>query len=145
MVDVQINNLDKENILETTDIKKLEIFVINICKELTIKNKIISIVIADSIIVTDLNKKYRNINDTTDVLSFPLSSIESEEPILGEIVIDLERAQSQAGKYKNSLLRELSFLILHGILHLIGYDHDKEHDGEMRKQEKRLESFLLTE
>lgn len=143
MIDIQINNLDEKKILKIEEVEILEKFTKDICKELNIKNKTISIVITDSDVVSQLNKEFRDIDSTTDVLSFPLNAISSDKKVLGEIVIDLERAKQQADEYGNSLLRELSFLILHGILHLIGYDHDKSHKGEMRELERSLEKFLL--
>ncbi len=143
MIDIQISNLDENNLLNIEKVEKLEKFSQKICKELEIKDKIISIVIADSKIVTKLNKDFRGIDATTDVLSFPLNKLDSEDNVLGEIIIDLERASTQATEYGNSLIRELSFLILHGILHLIGYNHDKKHNGEMREVEKSLSSYLL--
>jgi len=143
LIDIQISNLDENNLLNIEKVEKLEKFSQKICKELEIKDKIISIVIADSKIVTKLNKDFRGIDATTDVLSFPLNKLDSEDNVLGEIIIDLERASTQATEYGNSLIRELSFLILHGILHLIGYNHDKKHNGEMREVEKSLSSYLL--
>ncbi|MFP4456868.1 MAG: rRNA maturation RNase YbeY [Clostridia bacterium] len=143
MVDIQISNLDERGILNIEDVEKLENFAKDICKEIGIKNKTISIVITDSDVVSKLNKQYRDVDSTTDVLSFPLNELESHEKVLGEIVIDLDRAKLQSDEYNNSILRELSFLIMHGILHLIGYDHDKDHRGDMREKEKSLEHFLL--
>jgi len=143
LVDIQINNLDDKKNLKIEEVEILEKFTKDICKELNIENKTISVVITDSEVVSKLNKEFRGIDSTTDVLSFPLNTINSEERVLGEIVIDLNRAIKQANEYDNSLLRELSFLILHGVLHLVGYDHDKNHNGEMRKMEKSLERFLL--
>jgi probable rRNA maturation factor len=143
LVDIQISNLDENNILNIDDVERLENFTKEICHKLKIEEKTISIVITDSDMVSKLNKEFRGIDSTTDVLSFLLNSLDSDENVLGEIVIDLERAKNQAVEYNNSLIRELSFLIMHGVLHLMGYDHDKEHKGEMREMEKSLEGNLL--
>jgi probable rRNA maturation factor len=143
LVDIQISNLDENNILNIDDVESLENFTKEICNKLKVENKTISIVITDSDMVSKLNKEFRGIDSPTDVLSFPLNSLDSDENVLGEIVIDLERAKNQAVEYNNSLIRELSFLIMHGVLHLMGYDHDKEHKGEMREMEKSLEGNLL--
>jgi len=67
-----------------------------------------------------LNKRHRGISKATDVLSFPLE----EELHLGDVVICIEIATAQAKEYGHSLEREIAFLTLHGILHLLGYDHD---------------------
>jgi len=70
--------------------------------------------------IRKLNKKHRGINKATDVLSFPL-----EEPThLGDIVIAIDIATKQAKEYGHSFEREIAFLTLHGLLHLLGYDHD---------------------
>ncbi|HBK85978.1 MAG TPA: rRNA maturation RNase YbeY, partial [Firmicutes bacterium] len=85
----------------------------------------------------------------TDVLSF--SQLEGEElfdvrdvPILGDIVISMEQAQAQAVDYGHSLERELAFLLVHGLLHLAGYDHDEEFTGTMRdKQEAIMQELAI--
>ena len=74
----------------------------------------------------ELNKKYRGIDRTTDVLSFALNDnkhIETEVISLGDIFISIPKMKSQAIEYGHSEKRELSFLALHGLLHLLGYDH----------------------
>ncbi len=84
--------------------------------------------------IHELNKKFRGIDRATDVLSFAFR--ESDEPkildadfeILGEIIISLERAKIQAEDFGHSLLREIIFLEVHGLLHLLGYDHIEEND-----------------
>ena len=84
-----------------------------------------------------LNKLYRGVDRVTDVLSFPLISdynnLQQEEDEngnidLGDIVINLKRAQMQANEYNHSFKREICFLCLHGLLHLLGYDHIKKED-----------------
>jgi probable rRNA maturation factor len=74
-----------------------------------------------------LNRQFRNLNKTTDVLSFALN----EPEIFGEIYISLEKALSQAPAWGNTLYRELKRLIVHGCLHLAGYDHIKKCDREV--------------
>jgi len=104
-----------------------------------------------------LNKEYRNIDKETDVLSFPLAEfIEEElntedegaeyieeEIALGDIVISMEKAVEQSEEYGHSFKRELAFLLVHGMLHLLGYDHDEEaSEGEMfDKQEEILKNM----
>ncbi len=93
--------------------------------------------------IQDLNKEYRGINSPTDVLSFPMMEFEEEgedidedeefeymeeELPLGDIVISMDRAKAQAAEYGHSFERELSFLVVHGMLHLLGYDHEEEKD-----------------
>lgn len=80
-----------------------------------------------------LNKEYRNKNHPTDVLSFPLFTKEelnkypTELPVaLGDIVISIDQAKEQAKEYNHSDLREFCFLTVHGLLHLLGFDHDTQ-------------------
>ncbi len=133
-----MNNIDDESNLSIDQVTELEDFAHAVCKELDLSNKIISVILTDQEVVRDLNRKYRNIDATTDVLSFSLSKIDAAEPMLGEILIDVERAAQQAEEYGHTLIKEVAFLIMHGILHLIGYDHDENHQGEMREVEKEL-------
>lgn len=92
----------------------------------------IGVVFTNNQKIKELNKKYRKVNQATDVLSFPLE----EKKLLGDVVISLEMAKSQAKEYKHSFEKELSILIIHGILHLLGYDHlKKQETEEMEKKE----------
>jgi len=103
----------------------------------------VSITLTDNVYIHELNMKYRNIDRPTDVLSFALN--EGEEPeivdgpvvnMLGDIIISVERATEQAAEYGHSIEREIAFLTVHGMLHLLGYDHMEETDRvEMRKEE----------
>ncbi|MBN2653842.1 MAG: rRNA maturation RNase YbeY [Nitrospirae bacterium] len=105
------------------------------------------LVVADSK-MKSLNSEYRKKNKTTDVLSFSMieecaSISAASSSHLGDIVINLRQAQRQSKARGVSLKRELQWLIVHGILHLVGYDHEKSEydDAEMRK----LEDEILTE
>jgi len=90
-----------------------------------------------------LNKKYRNVDKITDVLSFPLSNPsdwqkDSRLPTsLGDIIVCTQVAQEQAQEYGHSLERELSFLVIHGLLHLAGYDHITPQDEQIMRQLQR--------
>lgn len=108
-----------------------------------VANGELSITLTDDKTIHALNRKYRNIDRPTDVLSFAFR--ESEEPeilnaeveILGDVVISIERAKVQAEEFGHSLLREVIFLEVHGILHLLGYDHISESDRiEMETEQK---------
>lgn len=92
----------------------------------------------------DLNKMFRGKDSTTDVLSFPHKADEfekDEEHFLGDVVISVEQAKRQAGENKLSLADEIKQLILHGVLHLCGYDHETD-DGEMNEREIELRKSL---
>ena len=110
-------------------------------------NAEVSVTITNDEKIHELNLQYRNIDRPTDVLSFALR--ESDEPeiifdeaqpeILGDIVISIDRAKEQAVEYNHSLRREVTFLTVHGILHLLGYDHIEENDRlEMEAEQKFL-------
>lgn len=90
--------------------------------------------------IRQLNKEYRNIDSSTDVLSFPMDEdfiIPGENEILGDIIISTNRAIEQANEFKHSINRELTYLIIHSMFHLLGYDHIEEQDKIiMRKKEK---------
>lgn len=104
----------------------------------------INVTFVDNEQIRELNLNYRKKDSATDVLSFPLSengkfdlNPDSGAYVLGDIVISLERAAEQAEKYGHSLKREVSFLTVHSMLHLLGYDHEaggleamKMHDKE---------------
>lgn len=90
----------------------------------------------------EINFKYRGKNYVTDVLAFPY--LEKVSPLnelyLGEILISLEKAKSQAMQYGVSMWQEINRLLVHGILHLLGYDHEKSssHARKMRKMEEKI-------
>ena len=106
----------------------------------------VSVTLTDNAYIQTLNKKYRQIDRPTDVLSFALN--EGEEPqitgapelnVLGDIVLSVERAKEQAAEYGHSLRREIAFLTVHGMLHLLGYDHIEEDARlEMEREQKAV-------
>ncbi len=91
----------------------------------------------------ELNNRFRGKNLTTDVLSFPFEAeeFETDEDNLGDIVISVEQAEKQAAENNLVFEAEIKQLILHGILHLCGYDHETDH-GEMNARELRLRDEL---
>ena len=107
--------------------------------------------------IRKLNREYRNIDRETDVLSFPMferKELEEKikynnfahEDVLGDVVISIKKVEEQAIEYGHSFERELSYMIVHGFYHLMGYDHIKEEDKkEMRpKEEKILNNLKIT-
>ena len=120
---------------------------------------LVDIYISDDASIRKINRQFRNIDSATDVLSFPivnmkdgivLSSDGDYDPeegllLLGDIIISLETAQKQAEQYEHTLDRELSFLVSHGVFHLLGYDHIlKDEEAVMlEKQEEALEKLGL--
>lgn len=113
----------------------------------------VSITFVDDRAIADLNRDHRGLNKPTDVLSF--SQLEGEElaalpegqpVLLGDIVVSLERCMEQAADYGHSFERELGFLVAHGMLHLLGYDHQTPEDeaAMMGKTEEILGGLGLT-
>lgn len=100
--------------------------------------------------IRKINKEFRNIDKETDVLSFPMFEKQelerglknnefNTEDALGSIVISLEKVEEQAKEYGHSFERELSYMIVHGFYHLMGYDHIKEEDKiQMRQKEENI-------
>ena len=100
--------------------------------------------------IQEINKRYRNIDRATDVLSFPMfekdeldkkiqkNDFENED-ILGDIVVSVDKVKEQAIEYGHGFERELSYMIVHGFYHLMGYDHIEEEDKKiMRKKEEYI-------
>lgn len=85
----------------------------------------LTIVIGNDALLHRLNRQYRHVDSPTDVLSFPSGEIDPDttKPYLGDVVISLPRATEQASSEGHSLADELQLLVVHGILHLLGYDH----------------------
>lgn len=110
----------------------------------------VSITLTDDAHIHALNREYRAVDHPTDVLSFALN--ESDEPtikggpaacILGDIVLSVERAAAQAADFGHSLRRELVFLTVHGMLHLLGYDHIEEAERlEMEEEQRQVMAAL---
>lgn len=96
---------------------------------------IFSIIFIDNERIHELNLNYRNIDRPTDVISFALNDVknsyESEINVLGDIYISIPKMKEQAECYEHSEKRELSFLTIHGLLHLLGYDHQTPDEEEV--------------
>ncbi len=89
--------------------------------------------------IKELNKKYRGKDYSTDVLSFPLNEEIEELIILGDIIVSIQKVIQQSKEYNHSFERELIYLIIHGMFHLLGYDHLDEEDKKiMRDKEKKV-------
>ncbi len=137
-----INELS--NIEELVEVKKVIDYALKTEK---INNVIFNIIIVDNNYIQKLNREYRKIDSPTDVISFALEDNDdinySPIRLLGDIYISLDKAKEQAKEYNHSLLRELSFLAVHGLLHLLGYDHMNKEDEKImfEKQERILSSY----
>ncbi|MGM0471618.1 MAG: rRNA maturation RNase YbeY [Bacillota bacterium] len=133
-MEIQINNLQEEVEIES-GLKELVRKVVSMVVEVEeIEASEVSIALVDNQRIRELNNQYRQLDEPTDVLSFPLGG-----EMLGDIIISLERACSQAKDYNHSITREVGFLTVHGMYHLLGYDHKNQTDkAEMRSKEEQI-------
>lgn len=118
----------------------------------------ISITLVDNDAIREINREQRGIDKATDVLSFPMLEFDDDVAdarfdydgdmvMLGDIVISLERAREQAREYNHSFTREVAFLAVHSMLHLLGYDHVDSVDDEkvmFEKQDRILNELNIT-
>ena len=147
MNNVGIFNETNEEIKELETVSKLIEFAI---KHEKLDNLEFNIIIVDNNKIHKLNKEYRGIDRVTDVITFALEDNKDfpkeSVRILGDIYISIDKARSQAIEYGHSFLRELSFLTIHGFLHLLGYDHMTKIDEEIMfsKQEDILNEYGIT-
>lgn len=149
-MDIIINNDQKNisidnNLLEI--MKQVGILALSIAG--AIDNYEVSVLICDDKFIQNINKQYRKVDKPTDVLSFvlfedknsdePLYFSESDKVILGDILISAERAKEQSEDFGHPFIREICYLLVHGILHLLGYSHDTDNDKQvMRKMEEKI-------
>jgi probable rRNA maturation factor len=109
----------------------------------------LGLLISNDGVICELNQKYRGVDEATDVLAFALTETESEKDSfitppngilhLGEVIISYPQAKRQAEEYGHPVEQELALLIIHGMLHLLGYEHDEpRHEKEMRALEEKI-------
>ena len=106
------------------------------CQKLKLENVYFSVIFIDNDKIHEINKNYRQIDRPTDVISFAFNdngTLDGPVNMLGEIYVSIDKMREQAREYNHSEKRELSFLCIHGLLHLLGYDHTL---GE--KEEKEM-------
>ncbi len=129
---IEIFNETKDNLDEYIDtIKKVLVHGLD---KLKVGDVTFNIIFVNNDYIHKLNKEYRNIDRETDVITFALEDDKTFNPdirILGDVYISIDKAKSQSIEYGHSLLRELCFLAVHGMLHLLGYDHMKKEDEKI--------------
>ena len=142
MSELEIFNQTDEEIDELETVKSVLNYAI---KKEKLENVIFNVIIVDNNYIHELNRDYRHIDRETDVITFALEDekdmvVPDGERVLGDIYISFDKAKEQAKEYGHSLLRELSFLAVHGFLHLLGYDHMTKEEEEIMfsKQEEVL-------
>ena len=142
------NTLKKFNIYNETnedlneEIKYIKKILKHAIKYKNLKNIYFNVILVDNKMIHEINKEYRNIDKPTDVISFALEDEEKERPVgvrqLGDIYISIDKAKEQAKEYNHSIIREVCFLSIHGLLHLLGYDHMKEEEEKIMFREQEL-------
>lgn len=142
MSELEIFNQTDEEIDELETVKNVLNYAI---KKEKLENVIFNVIIVDNNYIHELNRDYRHIDRETDVITFALEDekdmvVPDGERVLGDIYISIDKAKSQAKEYGHSLLRELTFLAVHGFYHLLGYDHMTKEEEEIMfsKQEEVL-------
>ena len=143
---IEIVNKTKENI----DLNSLKSIIDYTLSKEKVDNGVINVIIVDNDTIHKINKDYRGVDRPTDVISFALEDdntfIKLDERILGDIYISIDKVYEQAKEYGHSIKREISFLTVHGTLHLLGYDHMIEKDEKImfQKQEDILNELKIT-
>lgn len=149
MSKIEIFNQLDEEIKELDTVEKV---LLSAIKKEELDDVTFNLIIVDNEYIHEINKTYRGIDRETDVITFAL---EDEDSIiipddvgrnLGDIYISIDKARSQAEEYGHGLLRELSFLAVHGFYHLLGYDHMTPEDERVMfaKQEEVLKEYGIT-
>lgn len=142
---VEIFNQTEKEIEELATVEKV---LLSALKKEKLEDVSFNLIIVNNEYIHELNRNYRNIDRETDVITFALEDEDSlvlptDERVLGDIYISIEKAVAQSEEYGHSLLRELSFLAVHGFYHLLGYDHMNPEDEVVmfQKQEEVLEEY----
>jgi probable rRNA maturation factor len=120
---IEINNVNEEDI----DLKEINNLAQSFLSANSLDKKLVSIAFISKKEMTKINHEYRGKNENTDVLSF---LEENDSDYLGELLINYDKIKEQAKDFKNSSEQELNFILIHGLLHLLGYTDEKEEDKE---------------
>lgn len=132
---MQIDIVDQDNVIGKKNIYNLKKGIEKVFKYLKLSDKTeVCVSFINDKAMRELNKRYKGTDRTTDVLSFC-----QDGDLLGDIVISLETAKRNADIYKTTVEKEVERLLIHGMLHLLGYDHKKQKERRvMREKEKEL-------
>lgn len=147
-VEIDVRNKCKSNIITTHRLKKITNNILKLVLEEKGRTSAeVSVVYVDEAEMRTLNKRYRGANKSTDVLAFPMNEGKFaviNPDLLGDIVICVPAARKQAVQRGHSLERELTVLLIHGVLHLLGYDHSTDEE-ESAMKELETEYMVLAE
>lgn len=129
---IDLDNQTQFNI----DLEKLELI------SNTLTKKDIELMVVKNDAIQELNKEYRNINKATDVLSFPMEDPFEHMP-LGSIVISTDFVEEKSKEFGHSFDEEFTLLYIHGLLHLLGFDHEIDNGEHRTKEEELIKEFNL--
>ncbi len=135
--------LSRKKSLTEVSPRELKLWAKATLRKMGVSRAELSLALVDDSRIRELNRRYRNQDKPTDVLSFPL-----QDPLwpdlLGDVVISVDTARRQAERRKVSVAEEIQTLLVHGILHLLGYDHEvsRAEAVRMQRKERELKSFL---
>ena len=122
----------------------LERFVLRARRAVGLRNQV-NVLVTSSAELRSFNQRFRGANKATDVLSFPAQQVSLQtKRVAGEVAISADIARENAGRLGHSVADEVKILVLHGILHLAGFDHERD-NGEMARKESRLRRQLKLE
>ena len=140
MIHLSVSNISRCHFLSEKKLKKIVEFIFD---SVGVKNANIAIVFSSDRQITRLNYLYRRKNRPTDVLSFSMREgmhLKKDSSVLGDIIISVDRAKKQAARFNSTFKKEMYLYIIHGILHLLGYDDEKP---SSRKRMQRRETEIL--
>jgi probable rRNA maturation factor len=136
---VSVRNIQRKHSVDTSHIEKV---LQGVMQEMGVEEGELSVALVSPLKIKELNSRFRGVDSPTDVLSFLLD----EKPLSGEIIISPEIAFRQAKKMGHSFEREMTLLLIHGALHLLGYDHEEEAErSEMEKLQNELLNKFMRE
>ncbi|WP_339146933.1 MULTISPECIES: rRNA maturation RNase YbeY [unclassified Sutcliffiella] len=153
---MEIDMIDETSRLTDEQWKDIKDLLTFAAEKESIQTGELSVTFVDNEKIQEINREYREKDRPTDVISFAMEEMgdgeieihyDDEAPrMLGDIIISIEKAEEQAKEYGHSVKRELGFLALHGLLHLLGYDHENEADEKVMfdKQKEILDAYGLT-
>ncbi len=146
MTTIQPNIFNRQR-KHAVSVPRLEQFSRKLCRHLKLPHCDFTLILSNDRKIRRLNRLFRHKDQPTDILTFPSSPTDwKDDPFenrsLGDMMVSVETAYRQAIRQRHSLEREIDILLIHGVLHLLGYDHERD-QGQMRRKERRLQKQLL--
>ena len=141
-VDISYDIEEIEEYMDDEKVQEIVEYIVNTDNQINKKDEFyVSILITTNDIIRGINKEYRGMDAYTDVISFAYNETENIGPlnVLGDIIISIDKVKEQAVDYGHSVEREFYYVLSHGMLHLLGFDHIEEEDKKiMRKREEEI-------